>query len=362
MEGLICTEYCDVYTGFHSLDHLRNRLNERYKDSSKFILVDSGSRQHCLPLLCKVIQEVNRFHIIEIPAGESSKELGSCSLVWSALTKEGAGRDSLLLSLGGGMICDLGGFTAATYMRGISHILIPTSLLSMVDASTGGKTGVNFNGLKNQLGVFSHPEAVYLYLPFLETLPEREFNSGLAEVIKHALIADDEMWRLLKNDPWLRTTDLEQLIGRSIKIKNNIVARDKNDHHLRHALNFGHTIGHALEAKSIQASAEPLRHGEAVAFGMIAESYLSRLIKGLPESELDEITISITSRYNYMNIGLDPETLIPGILADKKSIAGKTAFTLIPSIGRVEVNCEATNAQILESIHYALNAFSKAAV
>jgi 3-dehydroquinate synthase len=362
MENLICTEFCDVFTGLESLNQLRSQLHNRYSDSSKFILTDSNVRRHSLPLLHKILPESENFRVIEIPAGESNKELGSCSLIWSALTKAGAGRDSLLLSLGGGMICDLGGFAAATYMRGICHILIPTSLLAMVDASTGGKTGINFNGLKNQLGVFSNPEAVYLYLPFLETLPEREFNSGLAEVIKHALIADAGLWHHLLKGTDFAEADLEQLVRRSIVIKNDIVSTDRKDLHLRHSLNFGHTIGHARESISIRDNGDSLRHGEAIAFGMIAESYLSHLLAGLSHTELTEITDYISSRYNYINTGFDPECLIPLIISDKKNISGQPNFSLIPSIGKVEVNRTAGKEEILESVNYTLNAFSKAAV
>ena len=207
------------------------------------ILVDENTKEFCLPLLSEIKKSV----IIEIKSGEENKNIDSCNLIWEALTKNCFDRNSLLINLGGGVIGDMGGFCASTYKRGIEFIQIPTSLLAMVDASVGGKLGVDFNGLKNQVGLFSNPKSVIINPKFLETLPEDELRSGFAEVVKHALIVDKNLWNHLKNNPF---QDLywEEIIESSVQIKNKIVMSDPKEKGERKKLNFGHTFGHAIES------------------------------------------------------------------------------------------------------------------
>ncbi|MCZ2102743.1 MAG: 3-dehydroquinate synthase, partial [Chitinophagales bacterium] len=237
--------------------------------SKIFVLVDENTEKYCLFHLLE--QMDLPIHVIKIPSGEQHKNLNTCQLVWQNLMAKGADRLSLLINLGGGVIGDLGGFCAGTYMRGIRFIQIPTTLLSQVDASVGGKLGVDFMERKNMIGLFGNPEAVFIFTDFLKTLPERELKSGYAEMLKHALIADKDAWNRLSKTDVATINDWESTIYESVMIKQSIIQEDPLEAGKRKILNFGHTVGHAIESYWISRE-KPLLHGEAIAIGMVAEA------------------------------------------------------------------------------------------
>src|SRR6201996_7996258 len=269
----------------NTLAELVNFINKG-NYSRFFVLTDENTGKHCLPLIRKYIDNLDNFDIIEINAGEENKNIDFCVGVWKMLIDFSADRQSLLINLGGGVISDLGGFSASTYKRGIDFVHVPTTLLSQVDASVGGKTGIDLDNIKNIIGTFTQPKAVFIAYDFLKTLPPRQILSGLAEMLKHGLITDAAFWNDLKN------SDLsfpgEELIYKSIQIKNKVVLEDPKEMGIRKSLNFGHTIGHAVETNSLLHDENPLTHGEAIAIGMICESYLSHKKTGLGSNELDE--------------------------------------------------------------------------
>jgi 3-dehydroquinate synthase len=350
MGTVLTSFFSEVRFGLDCFDHFKELINSTYVSGKKFILVDENTRKHCLPILIQSLPENIDFEVIEVPSGEENKSLETCQQIWKALLESGVGTNSVLISVGGGMVGDLGGFVASTILRGIDHIQIPTTLLAMVDSSTGGKTGINFSGLKNQIGTFIHPKAVYIYPQFTTTLTPRDFNSGLAEIAKHALIADAGMWNNFSSKVEFSSIDLLSWIKRSVEIKSSFVKRDEKDKAERHALNFGHTIGHALEAYSIEHSKTPLRHGEAVAIGLIAESYLSCSVLGLLHSQLMEIVNCLSKRFKYLSLAFSPEELMKYIYADKKNIGARPNFSMIPEIGSVKINQYADDLIIMDSM------------
>src|ERR1700758_1124811 len=244
-----------------------------------FVLTDENTGKHCLPVLREHIDELDNYDIIEINAGEESKSIDFCVGVWKMLIDFGADRQSLLINLGGGVISDMGGFAASTFKRGIDFVHVPTTLLSQVDASVGGKTGIDLDNIKNIIGTFTQPKAVFIEHEFLRTLPPRQILSGLAEMLKHGLIADATYWNELKY------SDLDNpsaaLVYHSIEIKNKVVIADPHEKGIRKSLNFGHTVGHAIETYSLMNDKDPLSHGEAIAVGMICEAYISHQRTGL---------------------------------------------------------------------------------
>lgn len=302
-----------------------------------FVLVDENTRRHCLPHLAFLGLKADR--ILEIPAGESHKNLDTCHWLWARLLEKQATRKALLLNLGGGVIGDLGGFVAATYKRGIAFVQVPTTLLSQVDASIGGKLGVDFFGVKNAIGLFGTPKAVCIEPLFLQTLPPRELRAGFAEMLKHALIADLRQWETLSALPAdLSDVSWPDLLEASLFIKKEIVGIDPYEQGPRKALNFGHTIGHALESWSF-ANPRPLLHGEAVALGMIGEAWLSVRHAGLEPSLALQIEQTIGRFFPLEAEGFFPKgkpdwaTLLPWMLQDKKNEAGKIGVALLRDIG-----------------------------
>ena len=295
------------------------------------ILVDENTKEHCLPKLIEANPSLKKAKLISITAGEINKNLDSCQIVWNDLSQSHFDRDSLLICLGGGVVCDLGGFTASCFKRGIDFIHIPTTLLSMVDASVGGKTGVDFQNLKNQIGLFRNPNQVIICPTFLKTLNRRQLKSGFAEVIKHALIADKEYWKLLIETN-LEKINWQEIIIKSVKIKNNIVEQDPLEKSLRKQLNFGHTIGHAIESHYLNSTQEVL-HGEAIALGMIIEAKMSEINK----EDCNEIEQFLTK-----NMYLPPipsfEEIEKWFIHDKKNSSGKIQFSLLLSIGKCKEN------------------------
>jgi 3-dehydroquinate synthase len=334
------------------LQHLFNEqiLTKGY--SKIFILTDSNTATYCLPRLTELVVFPLQPIVLQIPAGESHKHIASCMDLWRELATKGADRSSLLINLGGGVITDLGGFVASTFKRGFDFINIPTSLLAMVDAAIGGKTGVDLDGLKNQVGVISQARAVFIDTVFLETLPEREFYAGLAEMLKHGLIASPEHWNELKglqND----SHELERLIWDSIMVKKDITEKDPTEKGLRKTLNFGHTIGHAVETYFLNQKPEDdqLLHGEAVAVGMLTEAILSSKMLGFPTARLDELAASIIPLFPKPSFNEeDMRSIIALLVHDKKNRGGKILFVLLEEIGKAVIDQEIPEALIYEAL------------
>ena len=268
-----------------------SKLVEDKNYSSIFILVDENTMTHCYPKFMQNLETDKQIEVIEIEAGEINKNMETCIGVWNVLTELKADRKSVIITLGGGVVTDLGGFVASCFKRGIDFINIPTTLLSMVDASVGGKTGVDLGVLKNQIGLFSNPEMVLVDTDYLQTVTPREIRSGTAEIIKYGLTYDIKLFNQIKNDKNLSINDL---IHTSINIKNEVVLQDPKEKGLRKILNFGHTIGHAIESYFLESDhKENLTHGEAIAIGMICECFISVELLNFPKEKLHEVKETI---------------------------------------------------------------------
>lgn len=321
------------------------------------ILVDENSYLSCLTFIQNL---VGSFTLIKIKSGEEQKNLQTCIQIWQVLTENQFDRKGLLINLGGGVIGDMGGFCAATYKRGIDFVQIPTTLLSQVDASVGGKLGIDFDGYKNHIGVFNEPKAVFIFSHFLKTLPEAELRSGFAEIIKHCLISDVNAWEtILKiNLEKLCSFDfeVEAIIKHSVKIKTNVVENDPTERGLRKILNFGHTLGHAIETFFLPTP-DKLLHGEAIAIGMICEAYLAHKLGMLNEVELLQITRYLTEIYGKVNIQSEDFPLIlDHTLQDKKNSYGIVKFSLLNGIGKCGYDYECTKEDMLLSLSFYTNA------
>ncbi len=315
-----------------------------------FIIVDENTRADCLPLLEKETGDIP-CKIIEIQSGETNKNISTCTQIWQQMMAQGGGRRDLTINLGGGVIGDMGGFCASTFKRGMDFIQMPTTLLSQVDASVGGKLGIDFAEIKNSIGLFKNPLAVIVCPEFLKTLSPRELRSGFAEVIKHSLIADAGQWTELQQIEKMEVSHAVKFLERSILIKKNIVEADPFEAGLRKVLNFGHTIGHALESNALNTD-RPLLHGEAIAAGMICESYLS-LKKGLLPRDLDQITRFLLKQYGKHDFGTDSyQKLLTLMQQDKKNDTAEINFTMLKSPGEALFNQIAKEAEIAESLDY----------
>ena len=317
--------------------------------SKIFILVDENTNEYCLPYFLANLPTEIEIEIIEIEAGEENKNIYTCIDLWHTLIELEADRKSIVLNLGGGVITDIGGFVASTFKRGIDFINIPTTLLAMVDASVGGKTGVDFGSLKNQIGVINEPKSVVVVSKFLETLPSNQMRSGLAEMLKHGLIYDNAYWDKLKNLNKLNTNDLDILIKQSIEIKNNIVSQDINEKSIRKALNFGHTLGHAIESYFLESDEKNiLLHGEAIAMGMILESYLSYKLDYISKESYAEIKYIITDIFEKIAFNeSDIQNIMDLLIFDKKNEFGNIQFTLLNKIGESKINQTVDKSLIL---------------
>jgi 3-dehydroquinate synthase len=329
-----------------------NQHLEKADYSRLFILVDENTFEHCLPNFMAQIEGDYHFEVIEIEPGEAHKNIDTCSQVWGALSDLEADRKSLLVNLGGGVITDLGGFVASTFKRGIDFINVPTTLLSMVDASVGGKTGVDLGTLKNQIGVINQPVMVLIIADFLQTLEKRQLQSGFAEMLKHGLIRDKGYWSTLVNINDFDT--LDQLIYDSVIIKNQVVLQDPTEQNLRKTLNFGHTLGHAIESYFLDSdSHETLLHGEAIAVGMVLEAYLSQQLTGLSQPELDGIKNAFANRYPKVDFSEDDIYNILGLLKfDKKNSHGNINFVLLQSIGNTVLDVRVPQELYLPAFSY----------
>ncbi len=322
-----------------------------YSSEAIYILTDSNTKGLCLEKLYE-IEPLKKSHVITIPAGDEHKNLESLKTIWEYLSENGATRKSLMINLGGGMLTDIGGFAAATFKRGIEYINVSTTLLGAVDAATGGKTGINFLGYKNEIGAFAPAKAVLIDVEFFKTLENANIRSGYAEMIKHALIYSEQDW------VDTRGFDLEQidydrlrvLLQRNINIKEDIVEQDPKETGIRKALNFGHTIGHAIETLSYRTG-KPMLHGYAIAHGMIAESYLSVMKRNFPKEKFIEIRNFIRENYGRYDCACnDYEELIQLMLHDKKNDGKGINFTLLDAVGEVAIDQIASKEEILEAL------------
>jgi 3-dehydroquinate synthase len=317
-----------------------------------FVLTDTTTHELCLPLIAN-LPVFDGAHHITIGATDAHKTLDTLTAVWALMGSYGGTRHSLLVNIGGGMVTDLGGFAASTFKRGIKYINVPTTLLSMVDASVGGKTGINFNGLKNEIGVFNSPEYVIIDTVFLKTLDDKNIRSGYAEMIKHGLISNKshlaELLNFNLHEPDLQM--LAQMVGRSVEVKEHIVEADPFEQGIRKALNLGHTVGHAFE--SFALTTQPVLHGYAVAWGLICELYLSCVKTGFPTDKMRQCVQFIKEYYGQMPITCDDyPTLYEFMTHDKKNTSGTINFTLLKSIGDIEINQTASRDEIYEMLDF----------
>lgn len=319
--------------------------------SRVLVLVDRNTAEHCLPILQNYLPELVDFNVIEIDAGEENKNIDFCIGVWKMMLDFGADRQSVLINLGGGVVTDLGGFAASTFKRGFDFVHVPTTLLSQVDASVGGKTGIDLDEVKNIVGTFTHPKAVFISADFLRTLDERQKISGFAEMLKHGLIADRSFFEQIKD---LNPKEITaQQIRHSIELKNQVVTEDPTEQGLRRILNFGHTIGHAIETYSLKNDKNPLLHGEAIALGMICESYLSHKLNGLAEEEMNQVAQVFLNRFPPYNLtNVDAQALLEYMRSDKKNQQDQIGFSLLTAIGHCDHGHYIPEYQILESLTY----------
>ncbi len=342
-------------------DNLQQSLSEAIaacKYDQLFVLVDTTTERLCLPVVADYDCMRNARRIV-IPDTDTHKTLDSVTHVWSELQRLGATRHSLMINLGGGMVTDLGGFAASTFKRGIQYINIPTTLLSMVDASVGGKTGFNFGGLKNEIGVFSNASSVILDTTFLRTMDRENLLSGYAEMLKHGLISNDRMWAQLLEfleslDPQESLENLDSLapmLAESVAVKQRIVTEDPTEHGIRKALNLGHTAGHAFESLALER--KPVLHGYAVAYGLIVELYLCCVKTGFPQQKMRQTVAAIKEHYGRMPITCDD---YPQLLAlmhhDKKNTGHDINFTLLGDVGDIRINQTASEEEIRDALDF----------
>lgn len=334
----------------NSYAQLRKLIAE--KNYSKFfVMVDENTLEHCYKKFLKKLNVDLGFQLIKIKSGEIHKNLETCIEVWNRITDLGGDRKSLLITLGGGVITDLGGFVASCFKRGIDFVNIPTTLLSMVDASVGGKTGVDLGVLKNQIGLFANPKMVLVDDEYLETLSKRELKSGAAEIIKYGLTYDIELFNEISGNKLL---NIKNLIHRSIAIKNEVVLEDPKEKYLRKILNFGHTIGHAIESYYLESeNKESLTHGEAIAIGMVCESYISSKLFNLSEENVTKVKKTILSIYTKVII---EETDFPSIISllkhDKKNVNGQINFVLLNDFEDYKIDCKVPEELLIKSLEF----------
>ncbi len=332
------------------------KLINTFPEDKIFLLTDEGAYEHCIPKIFP-LNGISEKRMLVISQGDINKTIETTQKVWHFLSHSGADRKSLLINLGGGMPCDLGGFAASTFKRGIQFINIPTTLLAQVDASIGGKTGVNFEGFKNEIGVFNQASAVLIDTSFFDTLDRQNMVSGFAEMIKHCLIYSKDAWEKLKQfDIYKPDMDvLKELVASSIMIKNYFVQNDLREQFLRKALNFGHTFGHAFESLALK-DGRPVLHGYAVAYGMICELYLSHIRLSFPMSMVIEIANYLKKIFGVFEIErTDYDELFRLMGHDKKNEENRINFTLLDDIGKIQVNINATETEVLDTLEFYVN-------
>ncbi|MGG6231242.1 3-dehydroquinate synthase [Tenacibaculum sp. SDUM215027] len=333
--------------GYNELTSLISSKNY----SSVFILVDDNTLNCCYPRFMQLFTTDKPIEVIQIDAGEIHKNMETCMGVWNVMTELGADRKSLLITLGGGVITDLGGFVASTFKRGIDFVNIPTTLLSMVDASVGGKTGVDLGVLKNQIGVFANPELIIIDPEYLHTVTTREIRSGTAEIIKYGMTHDIQLFNEIKDNDKLNIIDL---IHRSIEIKNEVVLEDPKEQGVRKVLNWGHTIGHGVESYFLEnPKKEALTHGEAIAIGMVCEAYLSSKVLSFPKDKVSEIKEAIIKIYGKVTLTEeDYQPILKLMKHDKKNVGGEINFVLLNNYEDFKINSKASDELIRESLQF----------
>lgn len=349
------TEETSVYMAESFVDDVAE-LIAPYKNEKIFVLTDESTFKLCFPLI-KDIEYITEENTIVIGTGDENKDVRTLEKVWQFLVEKGASRHSLLLNLGGGMPCDLGGFAAATFKRGIDFINIPTTLLAQVDASVGGKTGINFGGYKNEIGSFMQAKKVLVDIDLLKTLDSENLISGFAEMIKHAILDSDELLdeTLSFDIENPNFEELKELVAKSIKIKDHYVTTDPHEKNIRKALNLGHTIGHAFESLALERK-NPVLHGYAVAFGLIPELYLAHKKLGFPLEILEKLTNYINKIYGKFDFDeSDFQWLHKTISHDKKNQGGNINFTLMKKCGEVAINTHCEKNEVEEALKYYIN-------
>ena len=336
------------------LNYVLNDVLSKLSFDKLFVLTDINTDKFCLPLLADN-EFVKKAGKIIIGSGEEYKNIDTLTQIWSYLSKHEATRHSLLINLGGGLLTDIGGFAAACFKRGIKFINIPTTLLGAVDAAVGGKTGINFEGLKNEIGVFSPAEFVLIYADFFRTFDHTNFLSGFAEMIKHSLLDSDKSWKSIIsfNTYEIDYPRLNSLVVESVSVKERIVSEDPFEKGIRKALNLGHTVGHAFESLSHHKE-KPIPHGFAVAWGIVCELYISHLRCGFPKEKLYPTIYFIRDNYAGFPFDCDDyEQLFEYMKHDKKNVsADHINFTFLSDIGKIEINQEARKEEIFESIDF----------
>ena len=340
----------NIYYSENGYEHLSELL--KTKNYSKiFVLTDTNTNEFCTSVFLSDLTTKTEIEVIEIESGEENKNINTCVELWNVLIELGADRKSLIIGLGGGMITDISGFVASVFKRGIDFVNVPTSLLGMVDASLGGKNGVDLGSLKNQIGTITNAQMVLIDFHFLDTLPNEEIRSGYAEMLKHGLIQDKSYWKKLADFQNIDLTELDQLIIRSVEIKTKITSEDLTENGIRKALNYGHTLGHAIESYCLTNPEKPnLLHGEAIAIGMILESFLS-FKKGLISAE-DYLEIKTVLKDIYPFVEFDKndiEEIIKLLSFDKKNEYGKILFVLLDQIGNIKIDQQIENELIFEA-------------
>ncbi|MCC9168516.1 3-dehydroquinate synthase [Pontibacter harenae] len=337
-----------IHIGNQALQELPVLLQNR-AFSKVVVLVDENTLLHCYPQLKQYLPEHD---LIQIPSGEENKTLATCEHIWQRMTELHLDRWSVLINLGGGVIGDMGGFCAAVFKRGLFFVQVPTTLLAQVDASVGGKTGIDFHGLKNHLGVYKEPQAVFISPEFLKTLPQEQIKSGYAEIIKHWLIADATAFQEQRHIG-LFTEDWEEIIRQSVETKAKVVEADPLEGGYRKVLNFGHTVGHAVETFLMGKGDRELLHGEAIAVGMLCEAWLSRKKDLLTEQELDQVETFLVSVYEKVELaGAEIADIAQLALQDKKNTRSTINCTLLSGIGKAVYDQPITLQEIEESLRY----------
>ncbi|MFD0932949.1 3-dehydroquinate synthase [Psychroflexus salinarum] len=331
-----------------------NQLIKKQSYSSIFILVDTNTNEFCSKFLSEKIEANVEIEWIEIEPGEEHKTILTCNEIWKTLSENGADRKSLLINLGGGIVTDIGGYAASCFKRGIDFVHVPTTLLGMVDAAIGGKNGVNLDSLKNQVGIIRPPRLVLVDVGYLATLPPEEMRSGLAEMLKHGLIANADDFFSFEDLSQFQVDKLPELIRDSIKVKTNIAEEDPFENGLRMALNFGHTLGHAIESYHMESTSKAkLLHGEAVAIGMILALKLSVEVLQFDSNKCDKASQIIRTYFKTVEFSEDDITSIKTYLKhDKKNSAGNVNFVLLEDFGQPKINCKVSDEQIKKAFAY----------
>lgn len=337
---------------FNELGRAALNLHLSKNNYSKiFVLVDENTKTHCLPLFEPMFEKNEIDAVFTIKPGEEYKNIETCTTLWNGLSNHGGDRKSLLINLGGGVITDLGGFVASTFKRGIDFINVPTTLLAMVDASIGGKTGVDLGVLKNQVGVINQPQMILVFPDFLDTLNSRQTRSGFAEMLKHGLIKDHNYWSVLKDSG---LDAVKEHIERSVALKSEVVQADPTEKGIRKILNFGHTVGHAIESYFLEhPDRKTLLHGEAIAVGMVIEAYFSHVLTGLSKVELHEIKQTFGQYFEQVEFNdTDIEIILDLLKHDKKNSHGNINYVLLKSIGKAVADVKVPASLFDEAFAY----------